>query len=65
MPSPCAVEIVLSDDERARLEGWARRRTSANGLATRSRIVLGAADGLGNAEIASLADPVMLGLDVQ
>ena len=53
MPSPRAVEIVLSESERALLEGWARRRTSAHGLATRSRIVLGAADGLNNAEIAA------------
>lgn len=31
---------------------WSRRRTSAQGLATRSRIVLAAADGLSNVEIA-------------
>jgi len=53
MPSPRAVEIVLSREERELLEGWARRRTSAHGLATRSRIVLCAADGLANAEIAA------------
>ncbi len=52
MPIPTAVEIVLSEEERAQLESWARRRTSAQGLADRSRIVLAAADGLRNTEIA-------------
>ena len=52
MPVPVAVEIELTDDERARLEGWVRRRTSAQALALRARIVLAAADGLSNLEIA-------------
>jgi transposase len=52
MPSPLAVEIVLSGDERERLEAWARRRKSAQALAQRSRIVLLAAEGLKNSEIA-------------
>jgi hypothetical protein len=52
MPIPVAVAIELSDDERARLESWARRRTSAQALALRSRIVLLAAEGLKNTEIA-------------
>jgi len=52
MPNPVAVAIDLSDDERAQLEAWARRRTSAQALAQRSRIVLLAADGLKNTEIA-------------
>jgi len=43
---------VLTDEERAELEGWARRRTSAAGLAMRSRIVLAAADGGSNTELA-------------
>jgi transposase len=47
-----AVGIELSSDERAQLEAWARRRTSAQALAARSRIVLLAADGLNNTEIA-------------
>ena len=34
------------------MEGWARRRTSAAGLAMRSRIVLAAADGGSNTELA-------------
>jgi transposase len=42
----------LSDDERARLEAWSRRRNTAQALALRSRIVLAAADGLANGEIA-------------
>ena len=52
MPTPTAVLIELSDDERARLEAWSRRRTTAQALALRSRIVLAAADGLANGEIA-------------
>jgi transposase len=53
MPIPTAVEIELTDEERAQLEGWARRRTSAQGLADRSRIVLAAAEGMKNTEIAA------------
>ena len=53
MPSPTAVAIELSDDERARLESWSRGRTTAQALAVRSRIVLAAADGLSNSEIAA------------
>jgi transposase len=52
MPTPTAVEIVLSDEERGRLESWSRRPTSAQALAERSRIVLAAAEGLKNTEIA-------------
>jgi transposase len=52
MPTPAAVAIELSDDERARLEAWARRRTTAQALALRARIVLAAAEGLSNSEIA-------------
>jgi len=52
MPIPTAVAIELSDDERGLLESWTRRRTSAQALALRARIVLAAADGLSNVEIA-------------
>src|SRR5215211_72908 len=52
MPSPIVVAIELSDEERAQLEAWTRRRTSAQALAQRSRIVLAAAEGLNNTEIA-------------
>jgi hypothetical protein len=48
-----AVEIELNDEEeRAQLEAWARRPTSAQALAQRSRIVLAAAEGVKNVEIA-------------
>lgn len=52
MPGSVAVPIELSDDERAQLEVWTRRRTSAQALAQRSRIVLLAAEGLTNTAIA-------------
>jgi len=52
VPTPHAAEIVLSADERAELEGWARRRSSSAGLAMRARIVLAAADGGSNTELA-------------
>src|SRR3954468_18191483 len=51
MPIAAPVGIELTDDERVQLEAWARRRTSAQALALRSRIVLLAADGLNNTEI--------------
>jgi len=52
MPDPRAVVIELSVDEREQLESWSRRRTSAQALAERSRIVLAAAEGLKTTEIA-------------
>jgi transposase len=51
MPSPIAVEVVLSEQEREQLESWSRRGKSAQALAQRSRIVLAAAEGLKNTEI--------------
>jgi transposase len=51
MPDPVPVGIELTDGERAQLEAWARRRTSAQALALRSRIVLLAAEGLNNSAI--------------
>src|SRR3954451_7887299 len=53
MPSPRAVAFVLSRSEREQLEAWARRRKTAQALAQRSRIVLAAAEGLNNSEIAA------------
>ena len=38
-------DVVLSADERAELERWARRPTTANALASRARIVLACAAG--------------------
>jgi transposase len=52
MPPNVAVAIELSEDERAQVEAWTRRRTSAQALALRARIVLAAAGGLKNTEIA-------------
>src|SRR2546429_2253184 len=52
MPIPTAAAIELTDEERAVLEGWVRRRTSAQALAVRARIVLAAAEGDTNTEIA-------------
>ena len=48
MPSSVAIAIELTVDERAALESFTRRRTSAQALAQRARIVLTAADGMTN-----------------
>jgi transposase len=50
---PRRVEVVLSEEERATLERWARRPKSSQALAFRCRIVLAAADGLSSTEIAA------------
>jgi transposase len=47
-----AAVLGLRDGDRERLEGWLRSSTIAAGLAQRARIVLLAADGLSNVEIA-------------
>src|SRR3954453_6552005 len=52
MPVPTAVAIELSDDERVRLEAWSRRRSTAQALALRSRIVLAGAGGLSDSGVA-------------
>jgi len=52
MPSPSPVEVRPSAGERDQLEAWERRRSSAQALAERSRIVLLAAEGLKNTAIA-------------
>lgn len=44
--------IVLTDDERRTLEQWARRPTTAQRLASRSRMVLACAEGLTNRAVA-------------
>jgi transposase len=54
MPIPSAVEIVLTDEERAVLESWTARRKTAQAVALRARIVLAAAGQLTNGEIAEL-----------
>ena len=50
-PKPVVVE--LSPEERETLERWARRRKSSQALALRCRIVLGAAEGMANVDIAA------------
>jgi transposase len=52
MPSPTALEITLTDDQREHLEKTVRRRTATQREAQRARIVLMAAEGLSNHEIA-------------
>jgi transposase len=52
MPTPTAVEIELTDEERARSETWSRRRKTGQALALRSRIVPAVAAGPTNYEIA-------------
>jgi transposase len=47
------VPLVLSDDERRTLVGWTRRRTTAQALALRSRIVLACAEGGSNTAVAA------------
>ena len=44
--------VELSDEERETLQRWARRHTSSQALALRCRIVLGAAEGMANVDIA-------------
>jgi transposase len=46
-------ELVLSDEERAQLTGWARRAKSAQFLAMRARIVLACAEGASNKQVAA------------
>jgi transposase len=45
--------LELTDDEREQLQRWARRRSSAQALAMRSRIVLACAEGLSNTAVAA------------
>jgi transposase len=50
--SVAAARIVLTLDERAELERWVRRPSTAAGLALRAKIVLAAAEGGSNTELA-------------
>lgn len=49
---PRLLALQLTDDERSQLETWVRRPKTAQRLALRARIVLAAAQGLSNTEIA-------------
>ncbi len=44
---------MLSEDERRTLENWVRRRSTAQGLALRARIVLACAEGRSNVAVAA------------
>ena len=57
------VEIILSADERTTLQRWARRHSSAQALALRSKIVLACAEGRTHAQIATElgCNPVTVG----
>jgi transposase len=44
--------LVLTDDERAKLQSWANRPTAAQRLALRARLVLACADGADNKAVA-------------
>ncbi len=48
-PAPA---LVLRDGDREKLEGWLRSRSVRTGLAKRARMILLAAEGVGNREIA-------------
>ncbi len=52
MPGPRPRSVVLTDQERRELERLVRRHTTGQQLADRARIVLLAAEGLNNSEIA-------------
>jgi len=52
MPGPKPPSVDLGDDERRDLEGLVRRHKTGQQMAERARIVLLAADGLNNSEIA-------------
>ena len=56
MPRTSPYNITLAEAERAELEARARRYTSSYSDVVRARIVLYAADGLGNDEIAARLD---------
>ena len=56
MPRTSPYSIVLTNDERRRLQAAARKYTSPYSEVVRARIVLYAAGGLGNDEIAARLD---------
>jgi transposase-like protein len=53
MADPRLEPQVLSEDERRTLENWVRRRSTAQGLALRARIVLACAEGRSNVAVAA------------
>ena len=53
MASPKLEPVALTGEERQVLEGWARRRKTAQALALRSRIILACADGASVSDVAA------------
>src|SRR4051794_19735670 len=55
--------LILSDDERQKLETWASRPKSTQRLATRSKIILACAEGRDNSDVAARlrVNPVTVG----
>jgi transposase len=53
MGDPRLVPLVLSEAERRTLENWVKRRSTAQGLALRARIVLACAQGSSNLAVAA------------
>src|SRR4051794_6226558 len=51
---PKLPDLALTEDERATLERWSRRRSSSQALAERCRIVLACAEGASNIQVAHL-----------
>ncbi|WP_246595844.1 helix-turn-helix domain-containing protein [Actinoplanes auranticolor] len=54
LPRPKLPPVVLTVEEREALESLTRRRTTAQALALRARIVLACADGHSNSQVARL-----------
>jgi transposase len=53
---PCGrplAPVTLTPDERETLQQWVQRRKTAQALALRARLILAAADGVSNREIAN------------
>ena len=48
--------LILTDDERQKLETWANRPKSTQRIATRARIILACAEGLDNKDVAGRLD---------
>jgi transposase len=53
VPNPILAPLTLTDADRRTLHGWIRRRTTAQALALRARIVLACADGDSNSAVAT------------
>ena len=57
---PKPAELTLSEEEHKRLEALVHRHTTPQQLAKRGRMILGAADGKRNAEIAGELESVWI-----